>query len=76
MEFAKGLAFGVALLGWIYWTNRGKWLTDEFARNEQHETPPDQQLRWDIRHLREDISILTLSSMTSMFLLLALLLFR
>lgn len=76
MEFLKGVAFAVVFLGWIYWWNGRKWLLAEFNRNENHEAPPDHQLRWDIRHLREDIGVLTMSSSFSMFLLLALLMFR
>ncbi|OGA53711.1 MAG: hypothetical protein A3G24_15005 [Betaproteobacteria bacterium RIFCSPLOWO2_12_FULL_62_13] len=76
MEFVKLLAFIVGLFGWAYWWNRRKWLTDEFERNERHEVPPDHQLRWDIRHLREDISVLTISNTAIMFLLLFLVMFR
>lgn len=76
MEILKGLVLAAAMVGWIYWMNRRKWLLEEFERNEVHEAPSDHQLRWDIRHLREDIGILTISNSTIMLLLAALLLFR
>lgn len=75
MELLKGVIFVVTLLGWLYWTNRRKWLHEEFQRNEQHEPPSERQLRWDIRHLREDISILVICNFTVMVLLLVLVVF-
>ncbi len=54
----KAVLFLVALIGWMVWTSRRKWLLTEDKRNELQEPPSEQQLRWDLRHIREDISIL------------------
>lgn len=48
------LVFGLPL--WNMWRERG--LHKEFERNEKHEAPETHQLKWDVRHLREDINLL------------------
>jgi hypothetical protein len=60
MDWVKALLFVVALAGWLVWTSRRKWLNDEFKRNDAQEAPTERQLRWDLRHIREDISVLVL----------------
>ncbi len=45
----------VALIGWFIWTSRRVWLVKEAKRNETQAPPSENQLRWDIRHMREDI---------------------
>ncbi len=58
METFKGIAFFIALLTFGAWLFRRNWLDAEIRRNESHDAPSDQQLRWHIRHLREDVHAL------------------
>ncbi|GAB2615497.1 hypothetical protein [Novilysobacter erysipheiresistens] len=60
METLKGIAFfvGVTVFGVLLF--RRNWLEAEIRRNDSHDAPSDQQLRWHIRHLREDIHALVL----------------
>lgn len=58
IDWFKVVLFLVALIGWFVWTSRRKWLEAEAKRNEAQEPPSERQLRWDIRHIREDISVL------------------
>jgi len=60
MEIMKGIAFVAILLASGWWVFGDKWLVKETERNEIHEAPSDQQLRWDIRHMREDLHALVL----------------
>lgn len=48
------LVFGFPI--WNVWREHG--LHKEFERNEKHEAPETHQLKWDMRHIREDISLL------------------
>jgi len=50
--------FSVALVLWIVWTSRRGWLASEAKRNDAQEPPSERQLQWDLRHIREDISVL------------------
>lgn len=51
-----------------------RWFREEKERNERFDAPSDQQLRWHIEHMREDLSSLTRSSVWAVWVLLALLL--
>ena len=37
---------------------RDKALRDEYDRNEKSSAPPEQQIRWHIQHMREDMMLL------------------
>ena len=62
MELFQSVGFVVALFAWNIWISRRHWLHKEFKRNDGSEAPSEQQLRWDIRHMREDISLLLLTN--------------
>jgi hypothetical protein len=62
MEILQSVGFVIALFAWNIWITRRHWLTKEFKRNEEVDAPSEQQLRWDIRHLREDVSIMLLTN--------------
>jgi hypothetical protein len=51
---------GIALFGsWIAWNwYRERGLKQEYERNKNFEAPETEQLKWDMRHIREDISLL------------------
>lgn len=58
VDLVKGALFVVALIVWIIWTSRRGWLASEAIRNDTQEPPSQRQLQWDLRHIREDISVL------------------
>lgn len=60
METIKEIAFFIGVIAFGIWIFRRNWLEAEVRRNDAHEPPSDQQLRWHIRHLREDIHALVL----------------
>jgi transposase len=63
-------------MSWVIGNKRLRLLEDEFKRNDLHEAPPDRQLRWDIRHMREDLQLLGIiaSGQGAMLLAIALIL--
>jgi hypothetical protein len=58
IDWVKAALFLVALVIWFVWTSRRGWLTSEAKRNDVQEPPSERQLHWDLRHIREDISVL------------------
>ena len=60
METLKGIAFVIFVFGFGWWVFGGRWFAKEIERNEVHEAPSDQQLRWHIRHMRQDLHALVL----------------
>jgi hypothetical protein len=60
MEIIKSIAFVVFVFGFGVWVFRDRWFQKEIERNDAHEAPSDQQLRWHIRHMRQDIHALVL----------------
>ena len=58
MDMVKAGLFVGALVIWIIWTSRRGWLASESLRNDEQEPPTQRQLQWDLRHIREDISVL------------------
>ena len=59
-DWIKTVLFLAALIGWFVWTGRRQWLISEAKRNDAQEPPSQRQLQWDLRHIREDISILVI----------------
>lgn len=62
MRTLQSIGFVIVFFAWNIWISRRHWLHKEFKRNEEVEAPSEQQLKWDIRHMREDISILLLTN--------------
>ena len=62
MELLQSVGFVIALIAWNIWISRRYWLQKEFKRNEEVDAPSEAQLRWDIRHMREDISVLLVTN--------------
>jgi len=58
ISWFKVAGFLIALGAWLVWTSRRTWLLKETKRNEEQVPPSENQLRWDLRHIREDISVL------------------
>ena len=56
--WVKSGLFLVALIFWFVWTSKRGWLSNEAKENELKEPPSQRQLQWDLRHIREDISVL------------------
>ena len=76
MEFIKGIMFGVVLMALGYWLTRRKWLEGEIERNDKFEPPSGRQVRWDIRHMREDLHTLVLINYAVLFPVLFLVFFK
>ncbi len=57
-DWIKAILFLVALVGWIVWTGRRSWLSSKSEHDQAAPPPSDRQLRWDITHMREDLSVL------------------
>jgi hypothetical protein len=60
MEFLKALGIVIFIFITGYFISRRKALEDEFKRNDLVDPPSRRQLRWDLRHIREDIHMLVL----------------
>ncbi len=76
MEIIKAIAFAVFILGYSILLFRRKWLEEEIKRNDTFEPPSEQQLRWHIRHLREDMHTLVLLNGALLTAVMALLLLK
>jgi hypothetical protein len=49
----------VFLVAYVWWrTWQMKQFEDEFRRNAELDPPDDRQVRWHIRHIREDVALL------------------
>jgi hypothetical protein len=60
IETVRVILFVVLLVAFGTWITRRKWLNDEIDRNDRVDPPSSRQLRWDIRHMREDLHMLVL----------------
>ncbi|TCZ76781.1 hypothetical protein [Lysobacter sp. N42] len=76
METLKGIGFIVAVIAFGMSLFRRKWFEDEMRRNESHEAPSEHQLKWHIRHLREDIHALVIINYVLLILVAAFLFFK
>ena len=52
--FGLAMVFGWPL--WNWWRERG--LQKEYDRNPNFDPPETDQLKWAVRHIREDINLL------------------
>lgn len=50
------IALGVGWPLWNWWRERG--LQKEYDRNPKFDPPETDQLKWAVRHIREDINLL------------------
>ena len=66
----------VLALGLGSWIVGRRWFIKEVERNETHEAPSDQQIRWHITHMREDLHMIVLSNYVLMAVLIAVLFFK
>jgi hypothetical protein len=42
------------------WSRRA-WFMAEIKRNDEFDSPSDRQLKWDIRHMREDLYMIAIT---------------
>ena len=68
MEFLKLPLFVILPIVFGYWLTGRKWLEREIERNDNVEPPSSRQLRWDIRHMREDLHVLVLINCVLLYL--------
>lgn len=53
----------IALVAIYYFqVQRRGWFVQEIKRNDEHEAPSDRQVKWDLRHMREDMYMLTITA--------------
>jgi hypothetical protein len=76
MEIIKSIAFVAFIFGFGAWVFGDRWFVKEIERNETHEAPSEQQLRWDLRHMRQDLHALVLINYALTAAVVAILLFR
>lgn len=76
MESLKWVGLPVLVLILGYWITGRRWFVEEVKRNETSEAPSDQQIRWHITHMREDLHVLVLSNYVLTVTVIAILLFR
>lgn len=76
MEYVKWVAFIVLIVSLGSWMTWRRWFFKEVERNEIHEAPSDQQIRWHITHMREDLHMLVLSNYALMIAVIAILFFK
>lgn len=76
METFKTVAFFFGVIAFGMWLFRRAWLEAEIRRNDSNEAPSDQQIRWHIRHLREDMHALVLINYTLLIVVAAAVVFE
>lgn len=66
------ILFVVGLLAWIGWVLARRYLERDIrlAEREVREPPSDQQLRWHIWNMRQDLSLLTVTNFAILLVLL------
>lgn len=72
----KGLIFAAGVIAYSLWIFRAKWLAEEIKRNALHEAPSEDQLRWHIRHIRQDLHALVLINHALVILLAGAIVFK
>ncbi|WP_399682147.1 hypothetical protein [Xenophilus sp.] len=76
METLKTVAYFFGVIAFGMWLFRRSWLEAEIRRNDSSEAPSDQQIRWHIRHLREDMHALVLINYTLLIVVAAAVVFE
>jgi hypothetical protein len=76
MEAIKWIGFIAIIVAHSIYVTKRTWLRGEVARNDSYDPPSDQQLKWDIRHIREDMSMLVINNFAIFVVLLAILFFK
>lgn len=57
MDYVKWIGFVILIVSLGSWIKGRKRFYKEVECNENNEAPFDQQIRWHIEHMREDIHI-------------------
>ena len=76
MEYVKWIAFFALIMSLGSWMKGRRWFEKELELNEMHEAPSDQQIRWHITHMREDMHMLVLSNYALTIAIIAILFFK
>lgn len=76
MEWVRDILFIGVLLFLGGSIRRRKWLEDETKKNDIVDPPSSRQLRWDIRHMREDLHMLVLINYALVLMILFLIFYR
>lgn len=55
MHYLK-IAIGVLAVAIVLWSfDRRAWFEEEHQRNKTYDAPPDDETKWHIQHIREDL---------------------
>lgn len=76
MEYARWVVFFILILSLGSWIKGRRWFSKEVDLNEIEEAPSDQQIRWHIVHMREDMHMLVLINYVLMIAVIAILLLK
>jgi hypothetical protein len=55
------VAFSALVAVYYFQVQRRGWFVREIKRNDEHDPPADRQGKWDLRHMREDMYMLTIT---------------
>ena len=55
------VAFAVLVALYQFQVLRRGWFFQEIKRNDETDPPSDRQVRWDLRHMREDLYMVTIT---------------
>ena len=69
-KYIAQILFVVGLAVWLGWVIVRRYLAVDFERAEKKGEPPsDAQLRWEIREMRQDLSLLTVTNFAILLVL-------
>jgi hypothetical protein len=69
MEKLAQILFVVGLVVWFGWVLTRRLLKPEFKNNEQGEPPSESELKWHIRSMRQDLSMLAVTNFAVLLVL-------
>jgi len=69
MEKLAQIFFVVGLVVWFGWVLTRRFLKPEFKSNEAGDPPSDAELKWHIRSMRQDLSMLAVTNFAVLLVL-------
>ena len=69
MEKLAQILFVLGLVVWIGWVLTRRLLKPEFESNEKGDPPSETELKWHIRSMRQDLSMLAVTNFAVLLVL-------
>lgn len=69
MEKLAQIFFVVGLVVWFGWVLTRRFLKPEYKSNEAGDAPSDEELKWHIRSMRQDLSMLAVTNFAVLLVL-------